>query len=236
MFRPTAFAATVSLLASSAFAADPSASSPTLPKLDAAQSEALTCSALFAIVASDQARGIDGAFAYPPLKVRGREYFVRFGAKTMDATGASRDAVKLLLETEVARLQKLATASADPDTLLAQSIGPCLIKLDAEVPQLPTPTLAQCTAIMRLAYEEVHAREGLTSKQAKDLLTLASVLEDRERKALIGEGMSTDQSDRKLSEEHDKMLKEALETGAGIEKYDLSTCYELAKPEPSKHY
>lgn len=209
---------------------------PKLPQLNAEQKSQLTCSAIFAIAASEQARGEEAAMRYPALKARGREYFVRFGARTMDATGASREAIKALLENEVQRLQMFAQALGDPDAAMAQTLGPCLPKLDAEVPPLPKPSLAQCTAIMQLASEEITAREGLSTGAAKDLKILASVLESRQRKAMQEAGKSVDQTDRALAEEHDRMLKEALASGPGVEKYDLQVCYDFAKPEPNKHY
>ena len=214
----------------------PSATPPKLPELDAEQKAQLTCSAVFAIVASDQARGEQAALRFPPLKVRGREYFVRFGAHTIDKTGASREAVKVLLEGEVERLQKLAAALGDPQGTLSRTIAPCLPRLDAEVAPLAKPTLSQCTAILTLAYEEVYAREGIAGGQARDLKILSAVVESRERKALMAQGLSGDRIDRKVSEEHDRMRKEALDAGPGVEKYDLNTCYELAKPDEKTHY
>ena len=209
---------------------------PSLPELDTEQKAQLTCSATFAMVASEQARGEPAALKYPPLKVRGREYFVRFGARTMDATGASREAVKVLLEGEVQRLQQLAAATQDPAGTLARAITPCLPRLEAEVPPLPKPSLGQCTAIMGLAAEEMLARAGLADPKTKDLKILAAVLEARQRKALQEQGETGDAIDRALAAEHDAMLKEALETGPGVEKYDLQTCYDFAKPEADKHY
>jgi hypothetical protein len=130
MNRFPAFAA-LAMLTAAPLSAQPAQSAEqaapvALPQLDAEQKARLTCSAVFAIVASDQARGQETALAYPPLKVRGREYFVRFGAQTIDRTGASRDAVKALLESEVERLQKLAAATGDPQGTLARTIAPCL--------------------------------------------------------------------------------------------------------------
>ena len=212
------------------------AARPTLPELDPDQKARLTCSAVFAIVASDQARGQETALVYPPLKVRGREYFVRFGAQTMDKTGATRDAVKVLLESEVERLQKLAAATGDPQGTLARTIAPCLPRLDAEVPPLAKPTLAQCAAILSLASEEVSARKGLDGAEARDLKILSAVVESRQRKALGTVGLSGDQIDKSVAEEHDRMLKEVLASGPGVEKYDLQTCYDLAKPDEKKHY
>ena len=230
MIRFLAFAS----LAAAPLAAQPTP--PTLPALGAEQKAQLTCSAVFALVSSEQARGEPAALKYPPLKVRGREYFVRFGARTMDATGASRETVKALIETEIARLQQLAVATQDPAGTMARAIAPCLPRLEAEVPPLPKPSLAQCTAIMGLAADEMLARAGLTDPKTKDLKILAAVLEARQRKALQEAGETGDAIDRALAAEHDRMLKEALDTGPGVEKYDLQTCYDFAKPEADKHY
>jgi hypothetical protein len=232
MLRPLAALTASALLLAAAEPAAP----PALPKLDAEQSAALGCAATFAVVASEQARGVKSAYDWPPLRARGREYFVRVGARTMDQTGATREQVRAWLEADVAGLQQRAKASGDPDSVLAAAVRPCLARLDAEVPPLPAPSLAQCAAIMTLAYEEVYAREGLAGAEARDLKTLATVLESRQRKALQAQGLSGEESDRRVAEMHDAMLKEAMEAGPGVEKYDLQTCYELAKPEADKHY
>jgi hypothetical protein len=234
----TAFAAAAALLAATSLAAQapPQPAAVTLPTLDAELGAQLTCSAAFAIVASEQARGTPLAGAWPQLSIRGREFFVRFGARTMDATGASREAVRALLEGEVARLQKVARDSGNPDAALAPHREACVERLDREVAKLAKPTLAQCTAIMSLAYEEVYARDRLESPRSRDLKTLATVLESRERKALQAQGLSNEAVDRRVSEAHDAMLKEALVDGPGVEKYDLQTCYDLAAPEEDKHY
>ena len=168
--------AVLAALAAAPLAAQPTPTLPTLPELDTEQKAQLTCSAVFALVSSEQARGEPAALKYPPLKVRGREYFVRFGARTMDATGASREAVKALIETEIARLQQLAVATQDPAGTLARAIEPCLPRLEAEVPPLPKPSLGQCTAIMGLAAEAMLARAGLTDPKTKDLKILAATI------------------------------------------------------------
>ena len=235
MTRLPVIAALASLLAAPLLAQQ-RAAAPALPELNAEQKARLTCSAAFALAASEQARGEAAALRYPPLKVRGREYFVRFGARTMDATGASREAIKALLEGEVARLQQLALALQDPDGALDRTIRPCLPRLDAEVPPLPKPSLAQCTAIMALAAEEMLARAGFDDPKTKDLKILAAVLESRQRKALQEAGRPGEAIDRALAEAHDRMLSEAVAAGPGVEKYDLQTCYDFAKPDPDKHY
>ena len=94
----------------------------------------------------------------------------------------------------------------------------------------------QCTAILKVAYDEVHAREGL-SPAARDLATLASVLAAREKEALQGLGKTADEADRALVEARETLLAEASNPhGAGAEKYDIARCYELAKPEAKSHY
>lgn len=236
MIHSPAIAALAALL-STPLAAQPAPSvPPKLPELNAEQKAQLTCSAVFAIVASDQARGEEAALRFPPLKVRGREYFVRFGAQTIDQTGASREAVKVLLEGEVERLQTLAAQLGDPQGTLARTIAPCLPRLDAEVPPLAKPTLAQCTAIITLAYEEVYARDGINGAQSRDLKILAAVLDSRQRKALQAQALSGNEIDKTVALEHDRMLREALAAGPGIEKYDLQTCYDFAKPDEKSHY
>ncbi len=236
MIRFPAIAALAALLATPLAAQPAPPVPPKLPELNAEQKAQLTCSAVFAIVASDQARGEEAALRFPPLKVRGREYFVRFGARTIDQTGASREAVKVLLEGEVERLQTLAAQLGDPQGTLARTITPCLPRLDAEVPPLTRPTLAQCTAILTLAYEEVYARDGISGAEARDLKILSAVLDSRQRKALEAQALSGNEIDKSIALEHDRMLKEALAAGPGIEKYDLQTCYDLAKPDEKSHY
>jgi len=112
---------------------------------------------------------------------------------------------------------------------------PCLPRLDAESPPLKEPTLLQCSAILSLAYEEVHAREGL-SPAAQDMKTLASVLSSREHEALVAAGKTGDEADAALAMAHDAMLKEALDDAGGVEKYDIAHCYDLAKPSEKSHY
>lgn len=213
----------------------PLAPAAPLPQVDADTAESLRCAAAFAIVASEQRRGLPTAMGFPPLAERGREYFVRVGARAMDKTKLSREAVRSLLEAEVAKLQEEAKGSADPEAAVMNVMNPCLERLEVEVPPLPKPTLGQCAAILSLAYDEVYAREGL-SPAARDLKILANVLESRERKGLEAQGITGNRADQRVAETHDAMLKDAVEGASGVEKYDLQVCYDLAQPDESAHY
>ena len=65
-----------------------------LSPLPADQQGAIRCSAAFALVAERQRQGDEAALVYPPVGERGREFFVRTGARLMDETGMTRDAVE----------------------------------------------------------------------------------------------------------------------------------------------
>ncbi|MET0252219.1 MAG: hypothetical protein ABW203_08585 [Novosphingobium sp.] len=233
-FLPLALAA-AALAAPSPASTPPALPTQTAPRLGSETRAELTCAAAFAITASEQQRGVESALAYPSLGVRGKEFFVRAGARAIDEAKIDRDAVRGLLEAEVARLQQEAMASGAPDKTMAAIMPGCLARLDASVAKLARPTLGQCAAIMQLGYEEVHGREGLTPR-AQDLKTLANVLESREREAMAAKGAAPPAIDRAVIENHDRMLVEAQAEGPGVEKYDIQLCYDFAKPDETKHY
>lgn len=211
------------------------APAPDLSRLTDDHRAMLQCAAVFAVVASEQEASADPSLAYPPLAWRGKEYFVLASTRVMDEAGLSREAVRDLLTADVAALQQQAQGS-DPDAVIAAAMKPCLPRLDAAVAPLEKPDLLQCTAILKVAYEDVHSREGM-SPTAQDLATLASVLASREKEALTATGASPDQADRTIAEAHDKLLADAFDPkGAGAEKFDIAHCYELAKPDPKSHY
>jgi len=91
----------------------------------------LRCSAAFAIVANEQQRGIASARAYPPLGERGKEYFVRAGARLIDELGLSREQLQALLKTEVEALQARAMEAGDPAAFVDSVMQPCLTALEA---------------------------------------------------------------------------------------------------------
>jgi hypothetical protein len=192
--------------------------------------EDLRCAAAFAIVALEQSGG-EGPAGWPPLALRGKRFFADAGETAMKQGGLTREQVRDLIAGEVQALQ----TAADPDAALAALAKPCTARLDATVPPLVTPDLKQCAAILDLAYEEVHAREGM-SGPARDLKTLASVLASREREALIAMGKSGDEADRTLSDAREAIRAEATDDQGGVDKYDIAHCYELAKPQEKSHY
>lgn len=104
---------------------------PALPTLSLEQETAVRCGAAFAIVSSEQARGSALAVRWPALGTRGREFFVRTGARLMDETGATRPQVQ-------AHFARSATAlRADPAALPARLESlrtPCLGLLDLAIP------------------------------------------------------------------------------------------------------
>lgn len=102
-----------------------------LPALSLDQETAVRCSAAFAIVASEQARGSVLAAKWPALGTRGREFFVRTGARLMDETGADRPQVQALFARAASGLR------GDPAALPArlESLrAPCLSLLDLAIP------------------------------------------------------------------------------------------------------
>lgn len=88
--------------------------------LNLQQTGAVRCAAAFALGAAIQARG-EGA-EWPPLAVRGKEFFVRTSAQIMDETGRTRDQVAADLSTQVRAL-------GQPGAL-KPAMGPCLLMLD----------------------------------------------------------------------------------------------------------
>ncbi len=66
------------------------------PNLSEEDRALLRCAAAFALVAGEQAMGNDAAQKWPPVEVRGKEFFVRVMAKLMDEAGLTRaDVVEL---------------------------------------------------------------------------------------------------------------------------------------------
>ncbi|GGB53582.1 hypothetical protein GCM10010833_05330 [Blastomonas aquatica] len=212
-------------------APEPAPAPITAPALTPAQREDLTCAAAFAIIASEQTRGVTSALAYPTLVSRGRSYFVMTAERIVTETGSNDDAVGLALTQIVEQLQGDAAQSNDPAGVIDAIMTPCLAKLDAAVPMLPPPTILQCAIYLQLAFEEVSAQEG-DSASARDLKTLAAVLESRARDEMRDEGLSGNESDQRFIETREAI--DAREKARGDDDdaadVDFEHCFTLARP------
>ena len=91
----------------------------------------LRCSATFAIVASEQQRGAPSTAAYPPMAERGREYFVRAGARLMDELQLTREQITARLRAEVESVQAAAAQAPDRTRYVDGLMQPCLSALEA---------------------------------------------------------------------------------------------------------
>ena len=201
------------------------------PTLTPAQRDDLTCAAAFAIIASEQARGVTSALAYPTMVSRGRTYFVKTAERIVTETASSDEAIGAALTGIVQQLQSDAAQSNDPAGVIDAIMEPCLKKLDAAVPVPPPPSMLQCAVYVQLAAEEVKNREG-DSNTARDLRTLASVLESRARDEMRDEGLSGNEADARLIQTREAALaaeaaRKADDDESGI---DFEHCFNLAKP------
>lgn len=169
--------------------------------ISASDQAAIRCSAAFAVVAGQQARGL--AAAYPPLGWRGREYMVLTGTRLIE-TGWS--------EADVAGAMRHAAVGFQAEDVLASVMGPCLSLLDAEVPSLQKPTPPQCVAIL----------------EAQAAVAEAAELERRVRSDAAAQGRTPAEADAILAMEADAVAKVAALPG-GLERFDTSACLELAK-------
>ncbi|MHA6332092.1 hypothetical protein ACXYL9_00285 [Qipengyuania sp. CAU 1752] len=99
------------------------AQAPAEPQLSLQQRTSIRCSAAFAIVAKGQEAGNSEALAYPDLSERGKEFFVRASAQTMEEAGLTRDQISAVLSAEAHTLWD--------DGTLANVMPGCLLLLDA---------------------------------------------------------------------------------------------------------
>ncbi len=211
--------------------AAPATAPVSAPALTPAQREDLTCAAAFAIIASEQARGVTSALAYPTLVVRGRSYFVATAERIVAETATDDDAVGLALTGIVEELQAQAAQSNDPAGVVDAIMTPCLAKLDAAVPLPPPPSMLQCAIYLQLAFDEVAGREG-DSATARDLKTLATVLESRARDEMRDEGLSGNEADRRFIETREAIdaREKARAPDDDATDVDFEHCFTLAKP------
>ncbi len=105
---------------------------PPIP-LTIAQEAALRCSAVFAIVSSEQARhaAVSEGLAQPGL--RGREYFVVTTVALMDETSANRQQVAAMFKSRHTQISAELSSAKDPRGARAAMLTPCLALLDGEL-------------------------------------------------------------------------------------------------------
>lgn len=216
-----ALAATLALLAAATPAAQPAA------PFGASATKQVRCVAALAIVATEQQRGTEGWGDYPRLAEDGAAYAERVVADVARESGRTPAAVQQAIVDAVATIQAEAGNSADPDAFARAEADRCLPLMRARVPAREQPTLPQCAAYIRLAYDEVRARDGATPA-AKDLATIASVLDHRAREMLRGEGRSDPEIDEAMGREKDRVTV-AAQSGA-TDRIDLPHCFDLAAP------
>lgn len=232
MLRPAFVAALTALLAMALSPLNAAPAAPD-PELRAELRTELHCAAAFAIAASEQARGSAAALTLPPLKVRGKRYFADVGERAVTMGGMSREAVQALLTDDVMQMQR--RAAANPDQALTNEVKPCLARLDAAVPPLKVPDLAQCAAILGLAHDEERARDP-QGAAARDLQTLAQVLASRARTAFLAGGMGGDRADAALAGAREALQREVQAQPDGVDTYAIAHCYNLAAPDAKSHY
>jgi len=193
----------------------------------------LTCVATFAIIASEQVRGDPKMLAYPPMSIKGKYYTANTGLRITKETGKSKEAVREAILKELATLQAAHAKSADPDIVIADSMRKCLPLLEVEVPQKPQPTLPECAALVGFAYDEMYKSEGL-SKSARDLKTIASVLDNRAREAMLADGKSGNERDIAMIDSKFAVTAKlkASESGADVSELNMDYCFSLAAPKP----
>ena len=102
-------------------------------QLTIAQETALRCSAVFAIVSSEQARHAAVSEGLPQPGLRGREYFVVTTAALMDETNASRQQVVALFKARHGQIMAELTSAKDPRAARAAILAPCLSLLGDEL-------------------------------------------------------------------------------------------------------
>jgi len=109
----------------------PASAQQPAPALTLEQKMLLRCSAAFAVVAGEQERGVASAQAYPPLRERGREFFVRAIARLMDEQNLSREQAEAAVRSEAQRFQADAAQAPDKARFLDGMMQPCLAALGA---------------------------------------------------------------------------------------------------------
>ena len=188
--------------------------------LTSEQSQRIRCVAVLAIVAGEQQRHTAAALELPPLERRGARFAQIVGDAMMKETGRSQAQVRDLILAEVASVQKGAGSTAK---LPVEEARHCVDVMNTVAPPLPPPSTVQCAGLLKLAADDVKRREGM-SKAATDLITIASLLDNRARAALGEAGKTAAESDRELT-----LAREAIAAKPETAP-DMEACVELAQP------
>lgn len=185
-----------------------------------AQAQDIRCVAAIAIVAGEQKRGA-GWSDVDDVQSDGPDYAALIGEEVMKTTGATREDVRAQMIAAVAAIQKAKALPRDEVTR-------CIAAMKKRLPPAPEPSLPRCAAIMRLSYEAVKARDGLT-KDAKDLATLAAVLLSRAQEQALAEGRTLAEAEVLIGLERELAAK-----AKGAPEAELRACTTLAAPKGAK--
>ena len=190
------------------------------PPLTDAQTRQVRCVAVLAIIAGEQQRRTPSALSLPPLARQGARFAQVVGDALVKDSGRSQEQVRDLILQQVAAIQKAAGRNAELP--IAEAEG-CVETMNALAPPLPPPSTVQCAGLLKLAADDVRKREGM-SKTAMDLMTVASLLEDRARTELRAAGKSEAEGDKDLT-----LAREAIAADPKSAP-DMEACVELAQP------
>lgn len=190
------------------------------PPLTEIQSRQIRCVAVLAIVAGEQQRRTAAALSLPPLARQGARFAQAVGDTIVKDTGRTQEQVRDLILQQVAATQKAAGKQAE---LPIDEARGCVEVMNAVAPPLPPPSTIQCAGLLKLAADDVRKRDGM-SKSAMDLMTIASLLEDRARTELRAAGKSEAEGDQALT-----LAREAIAADPKSAP-DLEACVELAEP------
>lgn len=190
------------------------------PPLTDAQTRQVRCVAVLAIIAGEQQRRTASALSLPPLARQGARFAQVVGDALVKDSGRSQEQVRDLILRQVAAIQKAAGRNAELP--IAEAEG-CVETMNALAPPLPPPNTVQCAGLLKLAADDVRKREGM-SKTAMDLMTVASLLEDRARTELRAAGKSEAEGDKDLT-----LAREAIAADPKSAP-DMEACVELAQP------
>lgn len=188
-----------------------------------AQPRDLACVATLAIATYQQQHGTASG-RWPPLAEDGGRFAQWFGEAEMKRSGQSREQVRDAILAAVAQRQK-------GGELDDAEVTACIARMRETVPPPLAPGLPQCAAMLKLAYDEEHGRNGV-SKEAKRLATAASVLDHKAREALRGQGRSGTEADAAMTAAREAVVadlkaREADGVSAGL---DYSACLTMAAP------